>query len=278
MPETNTKVIRNPMAIGEIDKRGHGDAIATTPRFALYLSLILAGLVGGGALLSFMILLFKGPYNVLKLDLGPARSLLLDSFLCMVFFIQHSVMARRSFRQQLTRILPKKYFGPFYAVASGIVLLFLVLLWQESAYQLFEARGVVRSILRAAFLLAILNVIWVLSVGLLPLFRLQTIVDELRRVKPQPASLIVHGPFRRTRHPLYFSSLVLLWSYPDLTLDRLLLNVLFSIWVIVGTLLEERDLNAGFGDSYRDFRKRVPMLIPRLIRTRSKWDDGRSGA
>ena len=37
----------------------------------------------------------------------------------------------------------------------------------------------------------------------------------------------------------------MIWSYPDLTLDRLLLNLLFSVWVIVGTLFEEGDLLAS---------------------------------
>jgi protein-S-isoprenylcysteine O-methyltransferase Ste14 len=59
---------------------------------------------------------------------------------------------------------------------------------------------------------------------------------------------------------------LMIWSYPDLTLDRLLLNLLFTVWVIVATLLEERDLMAAYGEAYRSFQRKVPMLVPWRIR------------
>lgn len=54
----------------------------------------------------------------------------------------------------------------------------------------------------------------------------------------------------------------MIWSYPDLTLDRLLLNVSFTVWVIAATRLEERKLVATFGEEYRNYQRKVPMLIP----------------
>ena len=64
------------------------------------------------------------------------------------------------------------------------------------------------------------------------------------------------------RHPLYLFLILMFWSYPDLTADRLLFNVLWTVWMIIGTVLEERDLVASFGDAYRDYQAEVPMLIP----------------
>jgi protein-S-isoprenylcysteine O-methyltransferase Ste14 len=46
----------------------------------------------------------------------------------------------------------------------------------------------------------------------------------------------------------------------------LLLNLLFTVWVIVATLLEERDLVAGYGEAYHSYQRKVPMLIPWRIR------------
>jgi protein-S-isoprenylcysteine O-methyltransferase Ste14 len=57
--------------------------------------------------------------------------------------------------------------------------------------------------------------------------------------------------------------LVLIWASPELTADRLLFNVLWTAWIVVGTILEETDLVADFGDVYRDYQRKVPMLIPR---------------
>jgi protein-S-isoprenylcysteine O-methyltransferase Ste14 len=64
------------------------------------------------------------------------------------------------------------------------------------------------------------------------------------------------------RHPLYFSILLLFWCYPDLTLDRLLFDILWTAWICVGTMWEETDLTNEFGDAYRQYRRTVPMLIP----------------
>ena len=56
--------------------------------------------------------------------------------------------------------------------------------------------------------------------------------------------------------------IVLFWSYPSLTADRLLFNILWTIWIAIGTILEERDLVDDFGDTYRDYQTNVPMLVP----------------
>ena len=67
------------------------------------------------------------------------------------------------------------------------------------------------------------------------------------------------------RHPLYLFSLIIIWSGPVFTLDRLLHNGLWTLWVVVGATLEERDLVACFGNAYRSYQRSVPMLLPRSI-------------
>ena len=74
--------------------------------------------------------------------------------------------------------------------------------------------------------------------------------------------LAIRGPYRWVRHPLYSLFLVLLWVCPDITADRLLLNTLFTAWIVLGTVLEERDLARDLGDPYRAYQRQVPMLVP----------------
>ena len=74
--------------------------------------------------------------------------------------------------------------------------------------------------------------------------------------------LITEGPYSMVRHPLYFFSLVMIWSCPDLSLDRLLFNVLWTGWTAFATALEERDLVTYLGDAYEEYQRKVPMLIP----------------
>lgn len=49
---------------------------------------------------------------------------------------------------------------------------------------------------------------------------------------------------------------------PDVTADQLLLSVAWSAWIWGATMLEERDLVAEFGESYRAYQRQVPMLVP----------------
>ena len=56
--------------------------------------------------------------------------------------------------------------------------------------------------------------------------------------------------------------MVLLWTSPVVSTDKLLLNSLFTIWIVLGARWEERDLVATFGDAYRRHQRTVPMLIP----------------
>lgn len=63
------------------------------------------------------------------------------------------------------------------------------------------------------------------------------------------------------RHPWYTGTFLLLWSQ-SLTMLSLQINVLLTLYLVVGTLLEERKLVQEFGENYRDYRKRVSMFFP----------------
>jgi protein-S-isoprenylcysteine O-methyltransferase Ste14 len=76
----------------------------------------------------------------------------------------------------------------------------------------------------------------------------------------------VRGPYCLIRHPLYFFTILMIWSCPDLTTDRLMFSITWTFWIIAGAYFEERDLIHEFGDAYREYRSAVPMVIPRRIR------------
>ena len=56
--------------------------------------------------------------------------------------------------------------------------------------------------------------------------------------------------------------LLLIWSTPRLPTDRLLFNVLWTAWIVVGAKLEERDLLVEFGETYRRNQLCVSVLLP----------------
>jgi protein-S-isoprenylcysteine O-methyltransferase Ste14 len=235
---------------------------------AAYAILILAGLTGSVSLLLFFLLfLFAGSPDLVDLGLGAMASLVWDTFLSLAFFAQHSGMVRRSYRRWLARYIPPRYHGASHTIASGIVLLMLIVFWQESAHTLVSFEGMARWLLRAVCFLSIAGFAWgVLALRSFDTLGLKPILDYLRGTQSPPAPFAVRGPYRWVRHPLYLFCLLIIWSCPDLTADRLLFNVLWTVWIAIGTVLEERDLLADFGRAYRDYQRAVPMLIPWRVR------------
>lgn len=237
-------------------------------RFAVFpvrLLLWLAIGLGGGSLVAFAWFLLAGPPGWVELHLPGPIALSLDTGLCLAFFAQHSGMIRNSFRLHLARVVSPEWHGALYSIAAGIVLLAVIILWQDSGPGL-DPPPAVSWLLRTVGLASLGGIIW--AVRALPsfdLFGIHPIVHRQRGTNPRPQRLTVRGPYRWVRHPTYFFTLVLIWSYPYLTADRLLFNLLWTAWVWVGTVLEERDLADAFGDAYRQYQRRVPMLIPYRI-------------
>ena len=237
--------------------------ISPNRRLTSYFVIGLAGLLGGGTLMLFMLFLFIGPLKLVNLGLNGTTALWLNTSLCLAFFVQHSVMIRKSFRQRLARFISEKYDGAFFAIVAGVFLLVLIVFWQESAYTIASAQGILRWLLRGVFLLSIAGFAWSWwALGVFDPFGILPILDHLRGRERPPIPYTARGPYRWVRHPLYILMLLMIWSYPNLTADRLLFNVLCTIWMIIGTVLEERDLVASFGKTYRDYQNKVPMLIP----------------
>ncbi|MBW1894637.1 MAG: isoprenylcysteine carboxylmethyltransferase family protein [Deltaproteobacteria bacterium] len=235
-------------------------------RFAAYTLLIITGLIGQVSLMALGLFLFHGSFDLVRLGLGETASLGLNTCLCLLFFIQHSIMVRKSYRQWLSRFVRKEFHSALYTIASGIVLLAIVLFWQKSAHTFAAADGMFYWLLRGCYFLSIAGFVWGnMALGSFDSFGLNPILSYLRGTQPEQLDFTVRGPYQWVRHPLYFFSLLMIWSCPDITMDRLLFNLLFTTWMMVGMLMEERYMIASFGEAYLNYRKKVPMLVPRYI-------------
>jgi protein-S-isoprenylcysteine O-methyltransferase Ste14 len=202
--------------------------------------------------------------TMVPLNWPPRAALAWDACLSLLFFLQHSCMVRRPFRARLARVLPERYGGLVYAIVSGITLLLVVVLWQRVDIAVYRLEGAARWIVTALAML-------VAALLLISGYAVRRTIDFLGvrpvrahwREEPQPSMpIIVEGPYRWVRHPLYACILALFWIRPEMMADGLLLSVLWSAWMVVGTILEERDLVADLGDAYRRYQRQVPMLVP----------------
>ena len=231
------------------------------------ITLLTAAVVGYASYAAFLVFLYAGPLDWIRLDLSEVEKGILNAILCLLFFLQHSGMIRRSFRRWLTNFIPAKYQGTIYTLASGACLLIAVAFWQGSDTILFEANGLIRGFLRGFFVLSMLGMVWgLLALRSVDMFGLSPILKRSNAKPIHVNHLIIRGPYRWVRHPLYLFMIILFWSAPLLTMDRLLFNTLWTIWVVAATVLEERDLTDDFGEAYRDYQSKVPMLVPKGFR------------
>lgn len=246
-----------------------------SPRLLMILTLC----IGGGSLVVFgYFLAVRAPFSI-GLTQSDAGRLAFDSLLCMLFFVQHSGMVRRGAKERIAKHVPGNYNPAIYSIASGIALLAVVILWQPTDRLLYSAHGLVRWLLLGASAAAIAGFAWGAgALGSFDPFGTQALKDTLRGTASPAATFVVRGPYRYVRHPLYLFMLVFIWSTYRLSIDRLLFNVLWTAWIVVGSKLEERDLLHDFGPVYREYQESVPMLLPIPLRRLQTLDREVTGA
>jgi protein-S-isoprenylcysteine O-methyltransferase Ste14 len=228
-----------------------------------YLSVILASVLGSTSLLLFVAFLFLGNFHFFQFGLGAAAALGWNFILCSAFFLQHSGMIRRSFQRRLERFVSEPFYGVAFTIASAFTLILCLVLWQPAGEPIFRLDGAQAWLVRTLFLLAIAGIAWgVRALGSFDAFGTGPVIALLRGTRIREFPVVVKGPYRWVRHPLYFFALVLFWACPVITLDRLLFNILWTVWVVLATVLEERDLVSKFGDAYVQYQREVPMIFP----------------
>ncbi len=228
-----------------------------------YLVLVVITLAGSFSLILFGFFLLGNSFTVISFDYNRIGLHAWDILLCLMFFAQHSTMIRKGFRSRMAAILPPHYQKALFTTASSAALLILVLLWQHSSQTLISLQGESRWVAHGIFFASLIGMIWGMrALRSFDMFGNQQILAHIRSSNEVSIPLTIRGPYRWIRHPLYFFILVIIWSCPDVTTDRLLFNILFTTWIVLGTHLEERDLVAEFGKTYRNYQNKVPMLIP----------------
>ena len=91
-------------------------------------------------------------------------------------------------------------------------------------------------------------------------------LNQLRnfRKHKESGSLPFHsdGILAHVRHPWYSGGIALLWGFGSCTDVYLLTRTILTVYIILGTVLEERRLIGELGEQYRTYCRQVPMLIP----------------
>jgi methanethiol S-methyltransferase len=195
--------------------------------------------------------------------IGPA--LATDVLLLGIFAVQHSVMARRSFKAWWTRIVAPVVERSTFVLASTAALALMLWQWRPIA------EPVVWHVQDALTVKLIWVVFWLgwavlftstFLINHFELFGLSQVTANLSGNKLPSPEFRTPLFYRYVRHPLYLGFLLAFWSTPKMTAGHLLFAIGCTGYILIGIWFEERDLVAQFGERYLRYRQQVGMLLP----------------
>ncbi|TCK19171.1 protein-S-isoprenylcysteine O-methyltransferase Ste14 [Thiogranum longum] len=206
----------------------------------------------------------------------PETQLVILAASWMIYGALHSLLAADRIKQLVSNAFPAGHraYRLIYNLLAGILL--LIPLWLMARYPgdpLWHWPGPLRWFMDGAAIAAIAGFAFSLrmydNAEFLGLGQLSCPAGEIRKIPPMSIST----PHRFVRHPWYFYGLVILWTR-EMNAALLISAIVITLYLVIGSRLEERKLVRCYGEAYRAYQRQVPALIPLPWRflTRSQAD------
>ncbi|TLP79155.1 methanethiol S-methyltransferase [Maribacter sp. ACAM166] len=198
-------------------------------------------------------------------EIDMMTSLLTNIGLLSLFAVQHSVMARPTFKNWWIKIIGKPAERSTYILLTSLALLLIFWKWQPMTDTIWTVENSVMeiSIQVLYFIGWTIVLLSTFMISHFELFGLTQIVDNLKNKVTRFPSFQTNLFYGLVRHPIMLGFLIAFWATPTMTLGHLVFAIVTSTYILVAVkFLEEKDLEKALGKTYTDYQKKVPMLIP----------------
>ena len=198
------------------------------------------------------------------LETSLSSALAVDCALLTVFAVQHSVMARRWFKERWTKIVPAPLERATFVLCASLALLLLCWQWRPAGIRIWSVENAaIRAMLWTLFAAGWGTVlVMTFFINHFDLFGVRQVWLQLVGKPYTRLAFRTPLPYRVVRHPLYFGFLLAFWMTPNMTLAHLVFALATTAYIVVAIQFEERDLVAEHGRAYEQYRRSVPMLLP----------------
>ena len=194
---------------------------------------------------------------------STASALLVNLGLLSLFAVQHNIMARRWFKKRWTRIVHPAIERSTFVLVTVVLLSAIIWFWRPMPSVIWEvggpAAGILTAISWAGWGLALVATF---VIDHFELFGLKQVLRHFRGTEHASPKFQIRFLYRWTRHPLYLGFFTAFWFTPVMTVSHLLFAGVVTTWVLLSVRFEESDLVAEHGEAYREYRRRVPMILP----------------
>ncbi|MCP5367531.1 MAG: isoprenylcysteine carboxylmethyltransferase family protein [Hyphomicrobiales bacterium] len=199
---------------------------------------------------------------------STAAALAINLVLVALFAVQHSIMARRSFKRRLTRVIPEAAERSTFVLATGVCLALALALWQTVPGTVWSVDApalqvVLYAISAFGWLFLVASTF---AINHFDLFGLRQVWLYLAARPYTPVKFVSRWMYRYIRHPLMTGIFLGMWATPHMTVDHLVMAAVMTLYVLIGVHHEEKDLRRQFGDTYDAYTRRVGKFLPRLSR------------
>ncbi len=193
-------------------------------------------------------------------------------FLFALFGFLHSLLASKIVKEKLIVILKEKiaFYRIFYNIFSVLTFAIFIIVSPNINEIVYKVREPLSYLMIIPFLVGLYGIIisskyFSLSefLGISQVKRYLNKTYSLNDLD-EKMTLRISGPYKFMRHPIYFFSIIMILSIPEMTVSRLVIVVCIIFYFYVGSIYEEKKLVKKFGDEYIEYQKNVPRIFPRI--------------